>query len=292
MQKNRIKLQLNTILILMGLLSIQLSFSQQETLTRMFWNNYSVINPANSGFEKRQNYSAQYQYRQYSKLVFVRSTWAVADVFIKPLNSGLGLSYFYNNADPFVFNKARLNYNYQFTIRDKHIFSLGYAIGFDRYQAYQNFTNDFDPDYVATINIGLLYKFKNLKFGFSITNLNEPIFEQSSTYWDFQFPEYRHFFILAAYRIEIFKNWELIPSIYYADDNRFGEIFDMNTRVFFKKKYFLGMSYNDNSSFGIQSGIELWEKLMISYAYENRDYEIGYQFGHEVSLTFSIDRED
>lgn len=104
------KNQLKGIVFLIGFFWLQSLKSQEELVTRMYWNNLSIMNPANSGFEKKYYSSAQYWDEYSGRNGFRRNFRAVADVFIKPVKSGIGLNYKYNELGNVRKSVLRLNY--------------------------------------------------------------------------------------------------------------------------------------------------------------------------------------
>lgn len=194
------------------------------------------------------------------------------------------------------------NYNYQFSFWDDHNFSTGFALGLNSMtipgeDGPTNFgyvsSATIGPIYKLGLNAGLAYQYKNLSAGLSMTNINEPVYTETGTYWDFQYPEHSHFFAYAMYKIQIKNDWKLIPTLFFIDTDEANQ-FDFNTRIYYKDRYFLGISYDYYNSFAFQGGLEFWERLNISYCYESNrrnDFNRYNYDAHGISLAFSIDKD-
>ena len=106
----------------------------------------------------------------------------------------------------------------------------------------------------------------------------------------------RTFYIMAGYRYTFgfTDDYEIQPSIYVNTDFGVGK-YTMNAHLFYKKKYWCGLSYRLNEAAIFTAGLELIKNLKIGYSYDYFTTEIQKYGGgaHEilVSFRFSISTE-
>jgi type IX secretion system PorP/SprF family membrane protein len=104
-------------------------FNLQAQYHSMFWNSYSLINPAASGV----------QYKYYGALAG-RAKWlgykdtprtgsALFDVKLNPMHGGAGINYTYEKYGLTKFHKFNTNYSYHLNLPNEQTLSLGLSGG-------------------------------------------------------------------------------------------------------------------------------------------------------------------
>ena len=291
------------ILLLYLLISIP-AFSQQEPLSSMFWNNYSVVNPANSGFDYKHFATVQGRNQWTGYEGNPKTAWVNYDIKIDAINSGSGIYYSYDEIGNLSTNVILVNYNYQFTIRENHHLGLGISFGYQEQKIEDNWNpnNQFiDPaipgnSTASTFNaaVGLKYRFKKFCFGLSVKNLTDPSYGHEGTHWQFEYPNYRASYILSTYSIKLSESFDLEPGIFFRSD--ITELsMDVNIRSIFKEKVWLGSSLRGNSTnfsaISAMAGVVFRKKLQLGFAtdfstgrfssYDGGTYELYLSFGIE-----------
>ena len=123
---------MRVIIFLLAFFTFIRVFGQQEPLSSMFWNNYSVVNPANSGFNYRHFATVQGRAQWMSLDGYPKRLWAGYDVKIDAINSGIGVNYSYKIFGLVEESKIQLNYNYQFEFTEEHKLGIGVSFGYQR----------------------------------------------------------------------------------------------------------------------------------------------------------------
>lgn len=288
------------------------SSAQREPLSSMFWGNYSVVNPANSGLEFDHYYGAQSRITNGEESgnsnANVEAIWAIAELNTGLLHGGIGVNYRRNVFGRFTGDRFNFNYNYRFNFNETHKLAIGFAIGVDYWQ--QKLDDDFwiafdnpssDPAIPKELNqttytgaLGLTYLFRNLKIGVSVINLNEAIIENGLPYFNSEIPNYREFYLLSSYKIELGKKIIINPQMLIRD-GILGWYGDLNCRIFYAEMFWIGGTIRSDMTIAGMLGIQFWKRLNLSYAYE---LDEGFESGpfndlnniHEFQLSFSVQK--
>jgi len=265
--------------------------AQQEPQFSMFWQNYSLFNPANSGLD----------YEHYANITY-RNNWvklenspkvmsALYETKIDKFNSGIGVGFLRDRIGLQVSNRYYINYNYQISF-NKSKLSLGLGTAYDIMQ----FNTDWlppsglggtlDPNLPVglkqgklNLNFGAVYKLKRLKIGISLTQANQALYEKLS------FKKAKHFFLLAQYRIQVVDKFEIIPTFYLKSDFIAG-VWDLNMRFIYDKKYWIGFFYRQYKTIGFQAGFTIFNNFNLAYNYDLVSSPFAQYYGatHEFSL--------
>ncbi len=291
-------------LLLFPILSLPI-LAQQEGPSSMFWNSYSYFNPANSGMNYDRFFNLQYrdQWTGFDKNP--KTLWAIADFKVDPAHGGVGFNYQYDQIGNMKENKINGNYNFQGVINENHTISFGLSLGVHT----QKFEDDWvsntpahlDPAIpseeinatVFNVNTGLLYKFKDFQFGFSVLNLNEAVYNYSGTA---RMPKYMHFYLMSSYKIDLGENLTLNPNVIYVSmdkllDEAIANSYYLNLNFIIYQKVWLGASYRKDEQLTFIGGIEFFEKLRLLYAYDPPNSNSLDEPSHEASISYFIERE-
>jgi len=247
------------IVFLVGLST--LSFSQQEPQYSMFWNNYSLFNPANTASSQEIiSLGANYRTKFVDSGIQPHLCSVNYENKIEKINSGVGFGYSFDKVKLSKSNKIYLNYAYHLSIGKRS--SLNFGISFDyNIRKYNNTwygpdgQNDpslpySNPQGKVNVNLGILFRSEKLKLGMSLTQVNTPFFDELS------FTNARHIFWLASYNFHIKNTINYTPTIYYKGDF-VNSIIEINNMFDYKKKVFLGVTYRDEDAVSVQLGYQL-----------------------------------
>lgn len=294
----------------------------------MYWDNYSIINPAASGFENKLHTNVQSMVEHnvtspVNSIEFKKPSNNLFDFGIKldKINSGIGLSV-NSERNKTPYSKVRndvlnLNYNYQFEFSKEHKLSIGASIGYYRrysnnlwYYTYHEHVNQNHLDmygYKDTINaltsnFGINYKFKKLNLGASATQLFAPRIN-SREFAD----RYRNFYFNASYEFDVNEKWRLEYFTLLRVENKL----DWNYK---KEKYENEYNYGINTGFRVKynqifdGGLIIktfqddWNLYTLNFgAKVKKNYRIAYSIGssdlyfdrhtelnHQLSLSFVL----
>lgn len=247
--------------------------AQQEPQFTMYWNNYSLFNPAATGvFNKHfAAVSGRQQWRGLSGAPQTIS--AVYDYHWAKIHSGIGINYFNNQQGLETNNKLNINYSYHFQMKNSKILSLGLAVGvLQKTIDYSSLVfpgQTPDPlfpttkaiDNLININLGAMYKTPRFLLGIGATQLPEPESEK------LHFKAERHFFLNSSYRISVGKHFDLTPGIYSKSDLTATQL-DMNLLASYKKTFWIGLTYRLSDALAFIAGVDIKEKFRIGYSYD------------------------
>lgn len=268
------------------------SFAQQDVLTTMFWNNYTVFNPAATGLFYRHHASALYR-NQWDKVNGAPNTiFANYDAKVNVLHGGLGMNYIYDHIGFFDGHRADLNYSFIYDFNENSSISAGVSAGIMNLKSNATWisTNPNDPaipgnrgDTRFVMNAGLMYKSRALTIGLSSTQINEPDFRK--IYYTSQ----RHYYLSAAYDLVIGNDFVVKPQVLLRADQLVFSA-DINALVYYKKQYWTGLTYRTSDAVSFMLGWDIREKFRVGYAYDltiNQLSSIS-RGSHEIVLAFLL----
>lgn len=265
------------ILITLVLFTTTISLAQSEPQFTMFWNNYSMFNPANTGLH----------YKHYGNMVY-RAQWdkvenapnsftGLYEAKLDSINSGVGVGYLRDVNGFFDNNRVYVNYTYHSkgNILGGNL-SYGASIVYSQLKFNPNYIVICDgcevqPDsflpVVGTsqgklnLNFGVAYKRERLEVGLSSTQINQPFYDEIN------FQNARHYFGMVSYDFKLSQNFDLKPSLFIKGVGSFYSL-DLNALLTFKKQYWLGVTYRKSDAFAFQGGIDIKEKFRLGYSYD------------------------
>jgi len=240
-------------------------YAQQEPQFTMFWNNYSLFNPAATGL-----------FNKHYASICGRDQWvgfdgnpitvsAVYDFKWTKINSGIGMNYTYYHLGFETNNKVNLNYSYQLDLKKGRVLSSGISFGVERlYYDFSKFItttpNDpllpTKPAYLLNINFGLMFKSPHLLIGISSTQLNESESKRLG------YKNARHYFGNCSYNINIGESFTIKPCVLMKTD-QVSTQFDYNLITLYKKRYWLGMTYRKSDAIAFMGGVDIKGKYRI-----------------------------
>ena len=193
---------------------------------------------------------------------------------------GLQLSYAYHLPMP---NEAKLSFGLgaMLFVHSLDVDELKFEEGSD--VATENLsTNSFSPD----ANFGILYYTDKYKVGISIPQLFQNNVHENEQN-DKLNSLVRHYFLHGEYVFNINDDFDVIPSSLIKYVTGAPMQFDLNARVLYKDKYWLGVSYRDRESVVALIGLE-YKDFRFGYSYDITLTDIrSYSSGtHELFLSY------
>ena len=271
-------------------------YAQQEPQFTMYWNNYSLFNPAATGLFYA-NYASVCGRQQWTGFPGEPKTISVVyDCKLTKINSGIGINYFIDQLGLETNNKININYSYQIQFKKGGVLSTGLAVGvLQKTIDYSKvilptpdtlFPNNKITDYMPNINLGVMYKTPRFLFGLGVTQLTEPVSQKLN------FKNARNCFLNCSYDISIAQYWDFKPGIYIKSDLTATQL-DINLIARYDKKYWVGLTYRMSDAIAVMADIDILGKYRIGYSY---DYTIStiknYSSGsHEVVLALMLNKK-
>ena len=256
-----------------------LSFSQQDPIFTMFWNNYGHFNPSLSGFEYGHDANIGYrtQWRDTkggSKTAYANYNTIVAD------RHGVGINYSYDQIGFSKIQMASLNYNYQFKLKSKYVskLSVGLAPGWTHHLMEDiliapsptpdpSLLMDYRANYF-NLNVGATYLRNRSLIGFGVSRA------VSSNNSVFQFTP--HYYAHARTNLILSRNAILTFEGLAKTDN-INIVADFNARTRIRNKFLLGLGYRTTRSIN----------AIVGYYHKGR-YRIGYSFDYWFSAPLAV----
>jgi type IX secretion system PorP/SprF family membrane protein len=266
--------------------------AQQEPQFTMYWNNYSLQNPAATGLF----------YKQYAS-VSGRNQWVgfpgnpqtismLYDYKLTKIKSGVGINCFANQQGLEKNKNVNINYSYHIQFKRGSILSTGIAIGvlqktIDYSHVILSTPDPLIPASTMTgnifnINAGMMYKTQHFLLGLGVTQLNEGVAKKLS------FQNTREFFATSSYTIFIAQYFSIKPSFYLKSARGGTTSLDINLLTTYDNKYWVGLTYRTSDAVAVMAGIDIKGKYRIGYSYDYTTSEMkNYSWGsHEVVLAF------
>ena len=282
------------VLVLFGCIGLS-SFAQQDPLTTLFWNNYSVFNPATSGLEHRHHAAVSYR-AQWSGITGAPTTLFANYNTKIGRRHGVGGHYTNETIGNMKSNYLHLNYNYQYKTEGGKILSVGISPGFSHSSFVDNWiapTNEPDPSIPSSsestmnFNGGIAIKGKNIFAGLGVTHFVTLFHRNESQSFNLAPHYYAHF------RFKKWLNRRLkmhLEGLFRTDAIKYS--FDLNSRIMIFNRLTFGVGLRFTESYIAHVGWTFSRKFHLNYSYDwahtnfkLQEYSKG---SHEFSLGYVI----
>jgi type IX secretion system PorP/SprF family membrane protein len=178
---------------------------------------------------------------------------------------------------PISSTDINLTYAYHLGLSSKMTLSMGFAAGLSRItldQSKINLTNSFDPAInagnrlVPDLGVGLWLYGPSYFAGVSgLGLLGRPItFSNSSSL--IKGEQGRHVFATAGYKVFIAEEIAVIPSFMIKYINPAPLTYDINTRIAFKDKFWVGGSWRKDDAMSVMAGFNISSLINFSYSHD------------------------
>ena len=255
-------------LFFLTLCLITASTYSQDNPQSLFWNNYSITNPAATGLFSK-HYASITARDQWIKFDYNPITINSIYDFQISKNQSIGTNYQFDKIGFFKTNTLNLNYAYRFQFSEKTIVSLGTSVNYKQLRLDPIWTtpdgtslvnNPSIPAYYNReyfdVNVGAMVKTDKILFGISYIN-------------GFNKFNSHKIFTTFSYLMSINENFKLKPNfqLRLATDIPYF-IADVNVTATIKKIFDFGLSYRSNNWIGVNAGFNFKEKFSICYAFD------------------------
>ncbi len=304
---------LASVLSLVGFSSlVNSTYSQQAPQFSQYLQNSMVINPAITGAEKYTDFTVAYRdqwtgfdgapktgtfsFNAPTSLLFGKN-----ERIEEQSHSGIGAFIYSDRTGPIDRSGYFASYAYHLRASEDWFISLGTFAGASQFRfdpsevvLVQN-PNDVLVQNISTLNfdmsIGLYAYSKHLFAGITANQLFEeeiPYDVDSGILTSGR--SNRNYNFLLGSRIEIDRDWNIVPStlIKYTENSPIQ--WDLSTKLEYQNKLWGGLSYRNEESVYALVGFKLWNSLSVGYSY---DYQLskfrGNQSGsHEIVISYRV----
>jgi type IX secretion system PorP/SprF family membrane protein len=274
-------------------------FSQSESMFSQTSFNPAFVNPAYAGSDSTNYYNVIVMNRNQmtglenspgTTVLNVNGPLAIGDI-----NGGISAT-FYNDKLGFLSTPAfNLGYSYRVQLGQGSL-GLGLSAGVffstldsESWKLPDGNTDPAIPtgkESKQSLDLGLGAYYSGDRFyaGLSATHLIRP----TLVYGDNPTKTPRNFYLMSGYRFT-FNNpdFELKPALLALTDLR-NTIISVNSLLFYRKKFWVGLDYRMKSSVGLLAGLNLFPELRLGYSYGYNTSLLS-RFGgsnHEIMLTY------
>lgn len=320
-EMRKLKVKILIILLLVGGVC---GYSQQHPLADMYMLDHIYINPAYTGTTIRIPVIISTR-QQWVQIAQGPSTQAfsihkrIRKGSIK-FNSRGFLNRGYNSAGNvglggFVFNDKsgamsrtgiQLNYAYHIPLENARL-ALGIGTSIFHYSILTSGlhlpTNITDPaiesaretTWMPDAHVGAFFYNEYFFIGASVNQLfessviwgNKEAFDSESGEYDVN--RIRQYYIEGGYKFDLSNSWEMEPSLLFKTTEKANSRLDINMKVIYDKKYWVGFSYRTKRAIYAMLGIK-FENLVFGYCYEQELSDIrSYNFNsHQIMVGLRI----
>lgn len=298
------------IIILVVILMANRVFAQQDQQYSMYMINQFVLNPAIAGTEDfidvNLGYRKQWTGFEGSPLTYyVSAHGTVGKTFGQYHRKGehkawhgIGMQAFQDQTGPLKRTSFLLAYAYNFAVSTKTRLSVGTYFGFKQLTTnrdyWKNIDDTSDDLFRMNLNTGLK---PDLHAGAALYNpayfVNLSVFQLLGTKLDLvengntsQSKLNRHVYLNGGVKLPLSRTTEIMPSVMIKYVMNAPLSVDLNVKATFDKKYWVGGSYRALESVNAFVGLNVMERVDVSYAYEWSLTKIKkYNYGtHEIII--------
>lgn len=198
-----------------------------------------------------------------------------------PAHHGMGVTAVYDELGPLSRLDANLTYAYHLKVNDAYNLSVGIAAGVSRVALDINaltFEDQTRTD--PSISNGIASQLKpDLSFGvwlysgrlFAGASVQQILQQKLSFTGDRNYntgKDLPHYFVTAGYRLYVDDEISATPSIMIKQVSPAPASIDVNLKMSFKDRFWVGGSYRKDDSFSALAGININKLLNLTYAYD------------------------
>ncbi|MGJ8593355.1 MAG: PorP/SprF family type IX secretion system membrane protein [Aquaticitalea sp.] len=294
------------IIILLVIVSVNSSFSQQDPQYTQYMYNTQAVNPAYIGSKEAASVGLLY-----------RTQWVGFDGAPKtgtftastPLGElkrmGLGLSIVSDNIGPANETNFVIDYSYSLLFSEVSRLSFGLKGGLDildvdytKLNIYddgdQQFINNVDKKFQPQIGAGIFYNTDRFYMGLSVPNFLNSKHYNTENIDDVNENsiaiERLHYFLIAGYVFDIGENLKFKPATMFKAVSGSPLQADVSANFSFNEKFTLGAAYRWDAAVSAMAGFQISDQLFIGmgYDFQTTDIEKYSDGSYEIFLRFDI----
>jgi type IX secretion system PorP/SprF family membrane protein len=145
-------------------------------------------------------------------------------------------------------------------------------------------------------NVGVVYAHSGLKVGFAFTELFSSNSFNHDSFNKFAFSNLRNRLYSVSYRfnVGIMENFAVEPYILYRQSaDGLQDAWEAASMIYYKNKVWTGAGYNQNNGLALFFGLNVKDKLKVSYGYEFPPFKSGVTAtsAHELHMTVTFGKK-
>lgn len=308
----------------MMMMMMVLSYGQQQEHYSMYMQNNYLINPAEGGTDEFTDLKLSYRTQWVDfgnteqggpKTVYASVHTPINkrenkfdDITPMPFH-GVGGALISDDIGPFNIITAKASYAYHLPVSKTLTLSVGAFAGIKQYSvqgdelafssdptATDPFASSFKTAIVPDISFGIWGYSKTYYFGiasFQLLNSEIDIYkdiDRTLTNANTSGSLAKHHWFTAGYKVDFDEDWFLVPSVVMKYVQNAPFTFDLNAKLRYQDKYWMGVSFRKEDAIVLLAGITAKKKYDIAYSYDItrtdiRKYSAG---SHEIVLGLRI----
>ncbi|MDG2396270.1 MAG: type IX secretion system membrane protein PorP/SprF [Flavobacteriaceae bacterium] len=292
------------LIIIISIVNINCSFSQQDPQFSQHMYNTQIINPAYAG--SRGYFSLDLLSRtQWLNLEGApRTTSFSIDTPIgEEERMGIGLSLVRDELGPSINNRINLDYSYSINFMFAKL-TFGLKAGINQLNIdFSNLNiydlsdpvsqNDIDDKIKPNFGLGLYFNTEKYYLGISVPNLLETNYFDEINFqngFSSKISDKIHYYLIGGYVFELGSNLKIKPSTMFKIVDGSPLQWDASLNMLINNYVTLGVSYRLDSALSFLSGFQMSEKLFIGLGYDYsttiiKDYNDGtYEIIFKIGL--------
>jgi type IX secretion system PorP/SprF family membrane protein len=275
--------------------------AQEGYLSTQYMNNQLLINPAYAGVRNAFHINALVR-QQWLGVEGAPTTYALS--VHSPINKrmmSLGATLKSYQAGPVMQNQLSAVYSHLVRINHQFFVSMGLNASVYHHNvglSSMDLIHEQDPSFMSPVEDaihpnfggGLFLYSPNMYFGLSALDLME-INAKTDASKALLKQQVRSFYATAGYGFSVNESFYLKPSFLIRHRSNLGTLLDINSQVFYKELFWLGVSYRINQTVASMLSLQLGKGWSLCYSYDfSTNWSAINQHGsHE--LTISIDSQ-
>lgn len=145
-------------------------------------------------------------------------------------------------------------------------------------------------------NVGVVYAHSGFKFGFAFTELFSSNSFNHDSFNKFAFSNLKNRLYSVSYRFNVgmMQNFAVEPYVLYRQSaDGLQDAWEAASMIYYKNKVWTGAGYNQNNGLALFFGLNLKDKLKMSYGYEFPPFKSGVTAtsAHELHLTVTFGKK-
>jgi type IX secretion system PorP/SprF family membrane protein len=296
------------LIILIACLANNFVFAQQQGQFSQYMMNYYLLNPAVAGSDNDIDLKSSFRHQ------WVGMNGAPVNYYLSGSSTIGRLSGVGGRAKQaiggiitgqqlgaFKRNGVYVSYAYHYSLSENTYLSAGLSFGALAYQlnnnldfgdntvdaAAQNINNQIRPD----ANAGLFLYSKKFFVGLSSMQL----FKSSLNFGSLSEKGYlsKHYYFFSGYHINLNENMVLVPSVLIKSVVPTALQFDINAKLKYQNKYWLGVSYRNKDAIIAMLGLMINDRVEFGYSYDitTSGLRFGSKGTHEILLGLRLKRK-
>ncbi|WP_179317057.1 PorP/SprF family type IX secretion system membrane protein [Winogradskyella undariae] len=293
-------------LLLLVFMSVNLSFSQQDSQYTQYMYNTQVINPGYIGSKDVLNFGLLYRSQWVGFEGAPKTgTFNVSSPIGEGKKMGLGLSIVNDKIGPSVETNIVVDYSYSLLFSEESRLSFGLKGGvnflnvdYTELNIYDDndaqFAENIDNKLQPQIGAGIYYNTSKFYAGLSVPNLLKSKHYNSNSIDNISEENFAvkrlHYFLIAGYVFDINENLKFKPATMVKFVGGSPLQVDVSANFLFNDKFTLGAAYRFDAAITGMAGFQITNKLFIGlgYDYQTTDIETYSDGSYEIFLKFDV----